>query len=696
MNSLIKLKNYIKVNLDSKNKIFDNLKLELEEIDKMLELSNQLKNSSININLEVFDDKISEVFNEESLKIIENIDKILNELKNKEFDLDYITDILNDLNIKNKKEIIFNLSTIKNIFIMMDESFDDENLKLEVQSNFEKILNQLKTYKENKLSEVLEKAMGRYKQTKNNILEIEKLINDLEKYDKLFDLENILLPFDSAETMNNFFKFVGTSGLEECEIIEIIESFLKYNFKHYQRIVTLITSTMEDTVENNKEIIYEQFRNAIKETIDEEKGEQKDNKILELTEEEEEIYKQIKQLIEKYTSFVDEDDKIFLEDSNDFSLESRKKLYLESSNMEWSLIILDIRYNLLPYLEENRSSIFEIFKAIIEKNKEIDTNKKVLESKQNELKELKSSICDSLIDFESDLKFFDSLNDSQKKFYNTIIKMIKESQNDQLISKNASSVSRDVMWFKNLMYLLELKGCVDLINECLNNVDVEQVEELMDMIRESLRQYIEFKKTYLSQSQNQEIKETSEFLNIEDRKNLIIFNLDSDEIESYDHEMKVKLKSCIDTLYSQNWAELRKNDRTHMIANIRYNTVSGYQKEYNEKFEPYRIKMKKIDDVRIGLIKIAVCPENVKKIKNRYGLKYECNSLFFLIKVIKVKAENHFDYKEFNDYIRNNIKYLNYLSEVFGNPNTKESELFKIIDENININLSNKKKTGGE
>lgn len=709
MDFLKKIEDYLSFKILKQRNELNSLIADQEKKQQILDFISELDVKPIDENLirKFLDFKLlnggkEKTIQENLIKLLK-LEELLNELKKYDIDIEKISSLLN-LNIlsknTNKDEIVLNLKTIQSIRDIIDDSFSDETIKEQIKIKYEEILN-IVNFEYKLINNMLRNDLKNYcnnfiiKVKLFKIAECKEQIEKLQEYASLFNSNSVIKPFKSNKMMNDFFEIIKEGNFEKSEIIEIFDMFIRYNFSKYYQSKSIINQV----IENNKSVVYDDLK--IK-TQEKEIEEEIKEEIIELTEEEKQIFDKIKKIIDIYSDEIDKDDIIFLTDDTNLLYED-DEIYMNGDKIDWSILILYIQNILIPNLNTKKVFVIEKFKKILEKYSKVE--KEIQES--NILKQEMIDLCNKMdicfAHFADIINYFYELADNQRNYYLTIIKMMEENQDKKIILDNINSVSKTLDWFEKLKYSLDLIAYKELLEESLenNNISNENKESLKTLIDNGKKYLEEFKLisfNNVEQAINEQNEELSEdildFENISDAQNLVLFSID-DDINLYDDDMKLKFKNCLEKLYLNSWAELRKKNPSHMIAKIRYTLPNGYQKNYNTKYEPFRIKVKKIDQVRTGIIKISVHKNNAEKIKNRYNLKCDCNSIFIIIGVIKLEGD-HFNYKEFNNIIAKKEKELEYLARLFENPKSDENELFRIIDEGREIQLKSLEKIGGE
>lgn len=407
---------------------------------------------------------------------------------------------------------------------------------------------------------------------------------------------------------------------------------------------------------------------------------------------------------------------------------SKEKFYVSKDNInEFIEFIISLN---IP-----RSDVLKLIAKISENSIEYYLNKdKIVESKQEnisnieemqeDIKHIKAVETKENIEFKNLLNKVRNIITSNIKFLNELGEY-KEYLNSEKTDNSKLNKYGSIIYYLNNNdiesakltaypdYLLEriqltlaLAELQDLLNYALEgNKSIGEENELSEIIEDSINKYEEIKKKYdevISIKYEEEDSKPNELF--KNSKNIMLllktsngeFCIDKD-IERYSNaDEKDVIKRELNSVLSK-FRDIPYID-SDGYSGI-FSTYSGSsdtkQGKINELFYLDSTGKRRYDDLksyrfrgsdngRTCYIVINICKENREKLYQVYGNKelLKGGNVILFTDVICCDA-NHDDYSIFNTNINNNRMYINYLNEIFSNPNTDIEVLCKIINESM-------------
>lgn len=674
-----KLIEYNKLNIS-----FNLLKKILEEINfENINIEN-IENLTENLDIE-------EKNNIQQLtKQLKNVNVILYQLENNVNSIDEtaFSKILDFFETSLKQKYINNLKTLKNTNeYINDPTFVDEdlieailNLKKDIQlvlSNYSntlinKLRKQINVYITN-----LYKTIGRKSYL---IKELDSYINKIEEsYMKKFNFSGPIEEFDSLNQMQEFFNIIEDSTLDKDVIFELILEFCKYNVDFQNKRLSIKDTMLITNIEQNAKAVVNHIEDLVKEKNNDTEENiattlQYPKEEINLTEEEQKIYEDIKEIVNNHSNEVIE--KIFVDlFEDDLSLDNRKSYYGTEENLNWDIIITDITKILEPNLKNNKEAVFEAFKYILNLNsREIEIKKKDAQLMENLIVSY-SKIGQVLHKNDNMIKKYFSLDVSRKNYIDALYEMILNGRLEEVrscidqLNSTIEYINLNGILLKMYNFYLQIKEYID--NKIISNEIIEEINKKTD---ELLLDYEKANSVY----NNSSIIKTMDS-NRYVGKNLIYFM--PNDLDNYSGLYYDELEKSVTKLLEDTWQDALKTNRNHFLAEVYNFDQSGRRVYYDkDKFNVYRAKGRRL--TRTGFITINMCEENYQKIKKKYNIDIS-HTFIGIVGVIYTPRSNHNEYEYINDYVREKNAEIMYLVDLFANKNSNEEELFEIVEKCI-------------
>ena len=145
------------------------------------------------------------------------------------------------------------------------------------------------------------------------------------------------------------------------------------------------------------------------------------------------------------------------------------------------------------------------------------------------------------------------------------------------------------------------------------------------------------------------------------------------------YQQKKILQRALIKLFEQSWLDYSLNTHENELKPISYRKGNG--KTVKLKASGFDVSRIRINKYRIGIITINVCKENNEKLSKKYGLT---GPFIILLEPFPILGADHNKYYEYIvDVINNNKKEIDAIVNLFSNPEAKEEDLFKIIEDGI-------------
>ena len=675
-------------------------KLPIVEMVENGQLKELLETGKITIeNLEqIFEPKEEILYAKDSISVLkETIFNVNSNLK--QLDIENMIEELTKKQLFTTKELEYiknNLITLKETYeIVNNPNFNDSQIK-EIMTCIKKsILNLLQS----KISEIYTNLLKQTKRICDNAIiknsrkvankkYLQEDLKNIKSYLQKFSIVGIEKSFNSLEEMNTFFDYLKSINLDEEDILSLVIAFSKFNIDYFNNLKKYEDASMIKTIESNVDTITDSMESLISGKTIEETLEVEPFK---LTEEEQKIYSQIKNLFEEKTKTIKIYDMDVVELLNDdFELKSREDYYLSGERINWDVVLTDVKHILEPNLENHKEQVFEIFKYIIkiyekELEQKLENDKRILA-----IEEMSNTLQEIIISKEGLIKQYKNLTDAKKEYYLSIYNCIR-NKDIESATKLAENISKPIEQIYLICILNELISFKVELDKYLEKKIIS--EEYLKYFEEEFNKYIsEYQKSNESMINYYNDSE-AQSMHIESPKNLIYFM--EDDFSPYSEEEKKELNETVKKFLSDYWEKIVKENRDNFFEPLWRITPTGERDYYkNEKFRPYRTRS--LRDSRTGILKIDICEENKEKIRKRYGID-KIGPLITVIGAITTIGSDHSSYDEFTSYIKKNQERINNLVELCGNPNSNEEELFEIIDKAFEINeqVKNGKFLGG-
>lgn len=486
----------------------------------------------------------------------------------------------------------------------------------------------LKTYIEEEIKDV---DIDNLLETKE---ELHRKIYRLIRYISSINNDEVNLSFNTLEECDEFFECLKEIKFPSNDIDELREDIIK-TFKNKKKKITEEEIKKEFDAEEIK--VY--------------------NDIIELIDN-----------VENDTYLIDSPSSVsHLKDN--FSLEYRIKVYGKGSGLDLVKIIHDIKENLLPNIIIHKDEIISIFKYILNLYSEYLYNK----TQKDELEEVLFQLRKILKKNRHVLDYYDNLSEFNKSFFDKILNEIKRGRYDTF-KMMEDYFSKKIDFYELFNILREIEFNVEIFNSVINKdiIPQDEFDDLLEMAGEIIEKYdeLEYEERFdkkIEYAQDHEFK----------GKSLIGFmNID---YQNFDNEQKKILQRAIIKLFEQSWVDYSLNAHENELKPISYRKSNG--KIVKLKASGFDVSRIRINKYRIGIITINVCKENNEKLSKKYGLT---GPFIILLEPFPILGADHNKYYEYIvDVINENKEEIDRIVSLFSNPDAKEEDLFKIIEDGI-------------
>ena len=555
-----------------------------------------------------------------------------------------------------KKDEYFNkiedLFTFKNLILMSGEYSDEPkqiyiNLKNDVISNLKEDINHITS----KIQKSIEEKKNQFDIDmieKTQKQETEKLLK-IKRYLLMFSENKIEKYFNNMNDFNNFMNYLGEINFYDFDYSEIVEVL---NEKEKKKSSSISENEIIKKLNKNELQLY--------------------NYIIKLLEDVEENFYLIDS--KHYDTIL----------SKNYDLNQRRKIYGTGSSLNMSVIINDIKNNLLPNIIEKKSEVINIFEYI----RLIYDEYLINETRKDELEDLLNQMRKVLKENKYALDYYSQLSDSNKKIFNQILNELK-IKNYETFNLMGKQLSKSLEFYKLFNILLDIEFNIDILKNVIskNIIPEDEYEDLLEMTGEVIEKYDEIE-------YEEEIEKKLEFVQNNEFKGKTLVGFLNFNFDNYDNDQKKILQRVLIKLFEKSWIEYSSSAHDNELKPIAYKKSNG--KNVKLKASGFDVNRIRINKYRIGVIQINVCKENNEKLLKKFNLK---GPFIILLEPFQILGADHNKYYEYIVYfINENKQIIDDIISKFANPETKEEDLYKIIESGILVTkeVLNKKITENE
>ena len=534
------------------------------------------------------------------------------------------------------------------------------------------------------------------------------LNNNIKKYQKyllLIDEKGLKTHLDKQE-LAEFFEFLRNSPLEKRVIYELIIEFSKSNIDYYQNLKILeATKVAKTTKDNSRRVKQKIQRNNI---VKSEFVPVEENSVLPpiplyFTNEELEIINKINNVIVE----LEKDNELHQKDAlselleGDYELSTREKIYSSNQNI-WNTILNDLKYNLIPNINQQKDKIIKIYRFVIDKYEQeyvvakekeniVPFTSNIADFSEEEEKEIQTYI--ELAEIE--LNYYDNLPITEKNLIRSIEELLKGNEIQNL---NDLQADYSQAYVECLNYFRILKEKYNDYKEW-RNYEEEFVKEgsncdvlITDLMTEIRNTIVLLKETYniLMQERYKEQETeniTNNYDNQQRKKNLILFlpsqngeyyiQKEQESILSTSKETMKDVASIIKQIFALDFEEYKKA-KVKQIKKLKCN------KNYiEEELNPHRIRR---NEARVVYITPSITSKNKKILQENFDLNDNFRILLF-VGVGNKESSDDEAYRYFNSQLEVGLNTIRQIKSILGNDFTNDTYAFieKITADSIDI-----------
>lgn len=650
-------------------------------MDKYVELRNYIEQKINRLNRE--QDRINELVN-----LLEKIEGLIEELSGDYTLVDRAT--ANDL-----LKTIFNedyTSDLNNIGLFV-QWFDDSLLGNEPQvvaakAKLEKLIDSLESY-----LAALEIKVYNEKNNDNSVVEL----SIYQKYLSKFNDEGIVQAFDTSE-LEGFLNFIKEAplNLSDDECLELIMDFSKYNLDYQIRMLNNKTTFDQSVVSQNSRELFEEL-NGLDIVEDTPIMEQEENVIsneIVLSEEEQQKYNQILQIVDELRNKVGKTDDIsnFIA-RGDYSLNSHINLYdaTVTQDEKWSVVLQDLNRNLISGLATNKEEVMIIFDYILSMyerdflvREEITPALEVpvLYSFSKDEEKVLEDANLMLNDFEHEILEYRQMNATDKNYIDSIYGLILDNNLDD-ISKSETKFSIVYVNFIKELEKLSLK--VSELNDVLTSENDYRIECGNQEVDSMIKNYLDSIKSCMTNinlfdEQRHSVEEetnTSEIDVIDaldNAKNLVIFlpnsngyrksyaEEDLDNVIDINHENLPYIVMGLNKLVAFNKTNAADTGVERLVS-------KGYPSFIRKKVKPFKFRQ---GEARFAFVNLPLSSDNQHRLQKDYGIDSEKTNVVMVLGFFKKNGEK-IKYERLLSRIVKEEKQIYKIQDIFGNDFTPET-----------------------
>ena len=318
-------------------------------------------------------------------------------------------------------------------------------------------------------------------------------------------------------------------------------------------------------------------------------------------------------------------------------------------------------------------------------------------SSYESLMEKLSVINKQIADYVEDFISLEPVNNNEKEHEIEETEPVKEiKQEEEIIQEETTkNIKEELASYKKVIDLAEAipnlpKELEDILNHsikmlyqyCLDNEytqdDIDSLNDCVELFIEKSRNYPELENPFITEEKQEQNESISTF-----GKNIIIFLKNNETNEFYIDEVIEKTAQNKDEL-----SIARKEIKALMEKVSEINSIADLANKQNgvRSLIGYdNWKRVRKDTTRTSMIKIHICEENVQKLRELYGLglDYEPKGIYLIGSAfVKHAKEKDNRLKPLTDTIDDEQKQIEYITNLFSNPEASIDELNRIISEN--------------
>ena len=571
----------------------------------------------------------------EIISIVKNDKKIVSLI-----DIDEKIDLLECLEPKEKFKCMQNIIEIfgfRNIlleFSKLDSSAQEIYLKFKenlidiLTVHMKELISILKLYIVEKIEDL---------DRENDLKEKEKLLDksySLKRYIHNIEDDRINLSFNTLEECDKFFDCLKETNFYSVDINKLKDDIIE-TFKNEKNKIT--QKEIETSLNKEELKIY--------------------NDIIELIDN-----------VENDTYLIDSTSSINNLKDN-FLLEDRIKLYNRGSALDLVKMIHDIKENLLPNIIKHKDEVISIFKYIINLYNEYLYN----ETQKEELEEILFQLRKILKKNKHILEYYDNLSDFNKSFFDKILNEIKTGRYETF-ELMKDHFSKKIGFYELSNILREIEFNIEIFNSVINKniIPQDEFDDLLEISEEIIEKHDELE-------YEEKFDKKIEYAQDHEFKGKCLLGFMNIDYQRFNNEQKKILQRALIKLFEQSWLDYSLNAHENELKPISYRKGNG--KTVKLKASGFDVSRIRINKYRIGVININVCKENNDKLLKKYGIT---GPFIILLEPFSILGADHNKYYEYIvDVINNNKKEIDAIVNLFSNPDAKEEDLFKIIEDGI-------------
>ena len=464
----------------------------------------------------------------------------------------------------------------------------------------------------------------------------------------------------SVEEFNQFFDFLEELSVPKDIIFDAVSAILVGKLRKQESLYKqetkdiLSDNNIEDEIDKNGDKII---------VVEEKKIDNID--LSSLTAEENELLKELEKLItENNANYSDEFLNFIREIFEGLNIEERQEFYFNNGVLDWDTIAADYNANLLPNIVYSKEEVLNIVRFIIDSNKKSKVEEFVaLDKLDVEIKKFEENyqLVNEIVEqfYKNPSEFclgFD--NEDVEKINNLIVKLNMLAKNTimNVDTRNIKGVELEVVNLRLVSLMAEFNDIVskksvsDDVEEYNDSYDVSKTKTLILLLKDSNGNFVP-----VEQIKNEVFQDKSEVLEAE-------------------------LCKAISMIANKGMSDNKKKSHA---SHVDKKSSSGDDILFKDYFGFNFDRIRFTDRGRTGYVIVPVADANRKKLVSVYGenIFYQnYNSLVLLVSSIFCSA-NHSEYSEFKDLIGENYYYIDYILNLFKNPDSSIDELMQVIDE---------------
>lgn len=453
----------------------------------------------------------------------------------------------------------------------------------------------------------------------------------------------------SIDDLNSFFDFLENTPMSKKFVLEVIAYITINRLKNEELFINV--EDVQDEISKNAEKV-----------IGNEIEEEKKVDISLLTDEEKKLIEHIKLLFEENgVTDVEELFELVKNGFDGYGLDERYEHYLTDGKMEWLIVAADFYSNLLPNINENKDDVLRILRFVIETSDKIERDKiaegKRIQKAISEFKETVELVNDLLNELYSNSNvIYGGLSEGEKETINNFVAEI-----NGLISDATGQIEK-------------------------NTIGVVELEKTNLKLIKLMAKYDEFIKGRRMSS------EVANVYNLKTAKTLVLLLKDNDNnfvpVSNIEKEF---LQDKNDVMYDELQKAIIKisgtgmsdNRRVFKSSEVTYNDDHGRERSLKDFFGFDVDRIRSVNRGRTGYVIVPVHEANRQKLTQVYGddIFYQnFNSIVLIVGSIFCSSD-HGEYKTFKKIIKDNLNYVEYILNLFKDPNSNVEKLVEVIEE---------------